>query len=134
MAIAFGPQLIGCTEKALNAILARELAGTGVTEPQWVALTMTILRPGAVGPIGDALKVDEATARRHVADLAALGLADAITVEATAEGRALWEGVRAGTAEMTALLWGDQPEADLAVTARVLNTILQRADAVLPQA
>ena len=31
---AFGTQLIGQTEKTLNAILDRQLAGTGVTEPQ----------------------------------------------------------------------------------------------------
>jgi hypothetical protein len=31
---AFGTQVIGQTEKALNAILERQLAGTGLTEPQ----------------------------------------------------------------------------------------------------
>ena len=30
----FGTQIIGRTEKALNAILDRQLAGTGITEPQ----------------------------------------------------------------------------------------------------
>lgn len=35
----FGTRLIGQTEKALNAILNRELEGTGVTEPQWVTLS-----------------------------------------------------------------------------------------------
>lgn len=34
----FGPQLIGQTEKALDAILRRLLAGTGLTEPEWVTL------------------------------------------------------------------------------------------------
>jgi hypothetical protein len=34
-----GPPLIGQTQNALNAILDRELAGTGLTERQWVTLT-----------------------------------------------------------------------------------------------
>jgi hypothetical protein len=37
---AFGTPIIGQTEKALNAILARQLAGTGITEPQWVTLVI----------------------------------------------------------------------------------------------
>jgi hypothetical protein len=39
----FGAQVLGQTEKALNAILARQLAGTGLTEPQWVTLTLTVV-------------------------------------------------------------------------------------------
>ncbi len=33
---AFGTQIIGQTEKALNALLDQQLPGTGLTEPQWV--------------------------------------------------------------------------------------------------
>ena len=40
MATAFGPQLIGETEKTLNALLRRHLDGTGLTEPQWVTLRL----------------------------------------------------------------------------------------------
>jgi hypothetical protein len=36
----FGAQLIGQTEKTLNAILFRLLDGTGLTEPQWIALVL----------------------------------------------------------------------------------------------
>ncbi|WP_164842402.1 hypothetical protein [Actinoplanes solisilvae] len=53
--IPFGAQLIGRTEKALNALLERELSGTGLTEPQWVALTLT------VGPVGPASSVSPAS-------------------------------------------------------------------------
>ena len=44
---AFGPPLIGQTEKALNAILDRQLAGTGMTEPQWVTLSLTVAGGGS---------------------------------------------------------------------------------------
>src|SRR4051794_14104975 len=102
MSITFGPELIGRTEKALNAILTRELAATGVTEPRWVTLTLAVMRPGAIAPISEALKVDEATARRHLADLAALALVDPVAIEATPAGKALWDKVRSATTGITA--------------------------------
>ncbi len=46
----FGPQLIGETEKTLNALLRRALAGTGLDERQWVALRL------AAQPDGTALR------------------------------------------------------------------------------
>ncbi|XVV17059.1 MarR family winged helix-turn-helix transcriptional regulator [Actinoplanes sp. CA-131856] len=131
MTIAFGPQLIGRTEKALNALLDRELAGTGVTEPQWVVLTLTVVRPGDLAPIREALKADEPTTRGHLEHLAAVGLVDPVAIEATPAGRALWERVRSTTTALTADLWGDLPEADLLAAARVLNAALTRADALL---
>ncbi|HEX3831588.1 MAG TPA: hypothetical protein VHW04_06425 [Solirubrobacteraceae bacterium] len=45
---SFSPQVIGQTEKALNAILKKLLAGTGLSEPQWVTLTLTVMSGGAV--------------------------------------------------------------------------------------
>ncbi|QNA93890.1 hypothetical protein [Microbacterium sp. Se63.02b] len=38
--IPFGPQLIGQTEKALNALLQTVLAGRDLTEREWVALRL----------------------------------------------------------------------------------------------
>ena len=46
----FGTQLIGQTEKALNAILDQQLAGTGLTEPQWVTLTIAVMSGGTIAP------------------------------------------------------------------------------------
>ena len=40
MTATFGPQLIGQTEKTLQALLRRALAGTGLDERQWVALRL----------------------------------------------------------------------------------------------
>ncbi|MEV6368781.1 hypothetical protein AB0L86_18030 [Micromonospora musae] len=140
--IPFGTQLIGRTEKALNAILDRQLAGTGITEPQWVTLTLTVVSGGLptaalVERIRDALKVDQATAREHVAALTAAGLlvtTPAGAVEASERGTAQWNEVRAATGLVTQRLWGDLPEDDLAAAGRVLNTVLTRADEVLSTA
>ncbi len=133
----FGTRVIGQTEKALNALLARELAGTGVTEPRWVALTLAITEGGTggcfVGHVAGVLKTDEASADEHIAALEAAGLlrVDGADVMATEAGRALWDGVRASIARLTRELWGDLPPEDLAVAGRVLNTVLGRANTLL---
>src|SRR5258707_10439578 len=79
----FGAPIIGQTEKALNAILARQLAGTGLTEPQWVTLTLTVMSGGTVdrdeltGRVAGALKVSDAQAQARIAELAAAQLLQA---------------------------------------------------------
>lgn len=136
----FGTHVIGRTEKALNAILDRQLAGTNLTEPHWVTLTLTVISGGTL--TGEALaeraagvlKADRPTVRARLDDLAAAGLvhtaADGV-VTATDQGRTLWGAVRAEIEKLTHELWGDQPEEDLATAGRVLNTILDRANAYL---
>ncbi len=57
MSTTFGPQLIGQTEKTLQAILRRALAGTGLDEPLWVTLRL-------------ADQPDGSTVRERVAGLA----------------------------------------------------------------
>jgi hypothetical protein len=59
----FSTQLIGQTEKALNAILDHQLAGPGLTEPQWVTLTIAVMSGGTIdrtaftSRVADALKI-----------------------------------------------------------------------------
>ncbi|MFI7610950.1 MarR family winged helix-turn-helix transcriptional regulator [Nonomuraea terrae] len=137
---AFGPEVIGQTEKALNALLERHLAGTSITEPQWVTLTLTVVSDGTLS--GDALaervsrslKVDQATAHQRIVELTAANLVrtsqDGI-VEATEHGKAQWNQVRAAIARITEKLWGDLPEEELTTTGRVLNTVLSRANTLL---
>ncbi|WP_250006380.1 hypothetical protein [Actinoplanes sp. M2I2] len=134
--IPFGAQLVGRTEKALNAILGRTLAGRGITEPQWVALTLTVTAGGAdpAGLVAEALRVPEAVARERLGELA---LADLVRLEpgrpaeATARGRDLWQAVRGETGRIADDLWGDLPAGDRDAAARVLNVVLARAGAVL---
>ncbi|MCD0449514.1 hypothetical protein LO762_09960 [Actinocorallia sp. API 0066] len=136
----FGSALIGQTEKALNAILERRLAGTGVSEPQWVTLTLANVGPSPVARADLVTRVRTATrfAERAVADrvaeLAAAGLLhvdDADQVHVTDTGRARWTEIRTDLGKITADLWGDLPEADLAVAGRVLAAVLDRAHARL---
>jgi DNA-binding MarR family transcriptional regulator len=131
-------QLIGQTEKAMNAILNRMLAGA-VTEPQWVTLVLTARNAGPAdadefaGKVARALQVDQATAADHIGQLAAKGLVSAAdgTITLTGTGQQLLDRVRAQTGELTRRLWGDVPAADHAATRRMLSTVLERAQAEL---
>ena len=141
----FGTQLIGQTEKTLNAILDRLLAGTGLTEPQWVTLTITVVSGGTldrdqlIGRVAGALKVSEAQAQAHITGLAAAELLDApdgegSPVKVTDAGQQLHAQIRTEVTTITQRLWGDLPAEDLATTARVLSAILERANAELARA
>jgi hypothetical protein len=138
----FGAQVLGQTEKALNAILDRQLAGTGLTEPQWVTLTLTVVSGGTVdrdqlvGTVAGVLKVSEAEAQARVAELADAQLLQApdceeSPVKVTAAGEQLHGQIRAAVTQITQRLWGDLPAEDLATAGRVLSTILARANAEL---
>lgn len=135
----FGPTLIGQTEKALDAILLRELDGTGLSPSGWVVLK---LAAGAGGRLGRQGLVDLATAQAkfdaekstaEIETALSLGLleADGDKVALTPAARELQAQVVGATEEIRARLWGDLPEADLAAAGRVLSTALARANAEL---
>jgi hypothetical protein len=138
----FGAQLLGQTEKAANAILDRLLAEPGLTEPQWVALTLgvasggTVERDEFVNRVSGALKIAEAGAQSLLADLAAAQLLDVpddgqAPVRVTDAGKQLHATILARVGEVTDRLWGDVPAEDLATAGRVLSTVLERANAEL---
>jgi len=136
-------QVIGQTEKALNALLDRLLAGTGITEPQWVTLTLAVTGGEALSAdalaekAAHSLKVDQATAHRRITELAGHGLLRIGRdggVEITERGQARWSEIRAAVTRITGELWGDLPEDDLATAGRVLSTVLSRANALLAAA
>lgn len=130
----FGPQLIGETEKTLNALLHRFLAGANLTEPHWVSLRLAAQLDGQVSTAGDlATAVRERAHFEHaadlVADLSALGyLADD---RLTGAGREFLDGTRARIEQLTAPIWAGLAEEDVAATERVLNAVAERARAVL---
>ncbi len=74
------PQIIGQAEKTMNAILFRLLAGPGLTEAQWITLTLNAAGGGSTGrgqlvaQVAHGLKVSEAQAREHLASLVAAQL------------------------------------------------------------
>jgi DNA-binding MarR family transcriptional regulator len=138
----FSPQVIGQTEKAMNAILDRLLVGTDLTEPEWVTLTVTansgpaVDREQLIDRLVGAVKVSEARARALVTELATKGLLQTAgrkgsELELTASGRQLQDRIRSATMEVTERLWGDLPVEDLAIAGRVLTTVLDRANAEL---
>lgn len=135
----FGTPVLGQTENALNAILNRQLAGTGLTEPQWVTLTVasggTVDRDQLVGQVAGALKISEDQAQAHIAELAAAELVQApdggSPVKLTDAGQQLHGQIRTAVTQITQRLWGDLPAEDLATAGRVLSTVLARANAEL---
>jgi hypothetical protein len=136
---AFGTALIGQTEKALNAILQRELAGTGITEPQWVTLTLSVVSGGDIDRselirrVGGATQFSQASVAERITELTAAGfLRDGDgRVQVTEAGQARWTQVRAAIGPITQGLWGDLPAEDVAAAGRVLSVVLDRANAVL---
>ena len=141
----FGTQIIGQTEKALNAILDRQLAGTGLTEPQWVTLTIAVTSGGSLDAeslatrVAGALKVNGADAQARIEELAAVKLLevsgnDRATARVTHAGNELHGRIRRTVAEITQRLWGDLPADDLAIAGRVLATVLERANGELARA
>jgi len=139
----FNAQLLGQTEKAANAILDRLLAEPGLSEPQWVTLSITAASGGSLGRgqlierVADALKVSDDEAQERITELAAQRLVhdagddDATTVTVTDRGQRVHGQIRAAVTEITERLWGDLPVDDLATAGRVLDTVLARANAEL---
>jgi hypothetical protein len=136
--IPFSPALIGQVEKSLSAFLRRQLAGPGLTEPQWVALSLTIMSGASldheqlVASVAGALKTGDAAAEAELSALDAMGLIAAGAsgvVDATDHGREVFNTVRGASGQFTQRLWGDIAADDLEVAARVLSTILARANA-----
>src|SRR5215471_16971258 len=126
-------RVIGQAEKTLNAILGQQLAGTGLTEPQWVILTLAVTSGGTAGHeafthmTSDALKISETQARALIGDLVAAqqlqitGEPPAVTV--TGPARELHSRISIAVADITQRLWGDLPAGDLATAGRVLAII-----------
>lgn len=141
----FNAQLLGQTEKAANAILDRLLAEPGLSEPQWVTLSITAMSGGNLDRgqltdrVVDALKVNQTEAQARIAELAASRLLHVpddhhATVRLTDAGEQQYAQIRAATTQITQRLWGDLPVEELAIVGRVLTTVLARANAELADA
>ena len=135
MSTAFGPQLIGETEKALNALLRRNLAGTGLTEPQWVTLRVAtqldgrVDSDGLVAAVGERALFEDAGAL--VVALTERGLLE--NGRLTDPGRELVAGVQQRNRRLADEVWSDLGENDVAAAERVLHRVIAAARAVLAQ-
>jgi hypothetical protein len=130
MTTTFGPQLIGETEKTLNAILRRALTDTGLTEPQWVTLRIAS-QNDASAPLAD-LVADRAhlpDVGELIAGLTARALLDGHRLSRA--GRELADGVQRRITEMTRPIWDGLDAHDTAATERTLNSVITRGRAVL---
>jgi DNA-binding MarR family transcriptional regulator len=142
MSATFSAQLLGQTEKAANAILERLLAEPGLTEPQWVILSVTVMSGGTfdrqrlIERAAAAAKFSQAEAQARITELADAQLLcvpdDELTpVKLTDVGQQLHTEIRAAVSQITQRLWGDLPVEDLEAAGRVLSTVLARANAEL---
>jgi hypothetical protein len=128
----FGPQLIGETDKTLNAILRRTLHPTGLTEADWVALRLAgqldTDSPDRLA-LEFAHRAQFTNAADLVGDLAGRGLLHGGRL--TADARRLVDSLQAKIAETTAPIWRDLAPHDLTVATRVLNEVVARPRLVL---
>ena len=140
---AFSPRLIGETEKTLNAILDRHLSRSGLTEQHWITLTVVVAGGGSiarkelVNQLVSRAKFSEQDAQARVSELVGRELLDdsaSAGVTVTGAGAKLHAQIRTANDELTTRLWGDLPDAELASAARVLGTVLERANAELARA
>jgi hypothetical protein len=137
MTTPFGPQLVGETEKTLNALLRRHLDAAGVpgglSEPQWVTMRLADALDGAIDDAGLAAAVAD---RAHFPDAAEL--VDGLRLRGlvadgrlTTAGQELLTRLQASIADDTATVFADLADDDIAATERVLNQLVSRARAVL---
>jgi DNA-binding MarR family transcriptional regulator len=133
--LPFGAQLIGRTEKSLDALLGRVLVGSGLSEAEYVALRVCSDHAGEpradiTAQLAGAFRTGEDQAARLVERLIKAGMINrdpAAAVELTPAGRELHDRLVAETDAIARRLWGDLPSDELAIAARVLSTVLRRA-------
>jgi hypothetical protein len=134
MPTPFGPQLIGETEKTLNALLHRALEGTGLSEPQWVTLRIAQTLDGSARDAASLVTAarDRAHFRNAERLVAELNARDLVAGGAlTPGGRELVATIQARIAASAGSIWKDLPADDVAAATRVLNEVVARARAVL---
>jgi hypothetical protein len=134
-------RVIGQAEKSLNAILGRQLAGTGLTEAQWVVLTLAVAAGGTAERdrlthmVANMLKISEEDAETHIDILVAARhlqiTSEGSAVTVTGAARQLHSRVGSAVAVITHRLWGDLPAEDLATAGRVLTIVTDRANTEL---
>ncbi|WP_329342313.1 MarR family transcriptional regulator [Streptomyces sp. NBC_00663] len=134
------PRVIALAHYAARAVLERVLARHGVTFQQSVTLRLAAVADGPVerehlvdGVVGS-LKIDTAEASAVVDELVAAQLLapeEPSRVRITEAGRELYDTTSTATAPITARVYAEIPEEDLAVAGRVLTLITERANAEL---
>jgi hypothetical protein len=128
--IPFGPQLIGQTEKALNAVLRSILADHRLTEAHWVTLRLTSQFDGAGSLsdfIGDRAQFSNASALLSWLTQRGLVTGDQLTDAGNATVAAIGRRI----AELTEPVWAMLNTDDTAAAERLLNVVLERTRAIV---
>ncbi|MFF6886991.1 MarR family transcriptional regulator [Streptomyces sp. NPDC012421] len=129
-------RMLGLAHYAARGLLEHVLAGHGATFLEQVTLR-TAVTAGAplsqeelVAGVRASLKGSPADTLAAVASLRAKGhlVADGARLLPTDAGRELLAAVGAETAPVSARVWADIPEEDLAAAGRVLALVAERAD------
>jgi hypothetical protein len=130
MTPTFGPQLLGETEKTLQALLRRALDGTGLDERLWVGLRVADQPDGTAlrDRLAERAQFEDADELVTTLEQRRLVAGDAVTTD----GRAMLERVLAKSAALSGPIWDDIDDADAA--ARALAEVLARARAALKNA
>ncbi|MFJ3214669.1 hypothetical protein ACIPLC_01905 [Kitasatospora sp. NPDC086801] len=133
---------IGLAHYSTRAVLESTLTGLGLTFHQQLALNGIGGEPGGsiergvlIGRLADALKVAEAVAAATVDEVLAVGWADESGAPAvlalTEEGRVLHARISESVRDIVERVYGGLPADELAVAARVLTAVTERANAIL---
>ncbi len=136
----FEPRLVGETEKTLNRILDQHLSPYGLTEQHWITLSFAAMSddPKHVNKLARGVasraKFTEDDVRAcifELIDAQLLSDCGSAGVSISEAGERLHARILDANSDVTKRLWGDLPAEDLATTARVLATVLERANAEL---
>jgi hypothetical protein len=133
--LPFGAQLIGRTEKSLGAVLDRVLIDSGLTEAEYVALRVCSDQAGSQRTdievqLSAVFRQGHGHAEHLLDRLTSNGIIEVDesgSLRLSGAGIVLRDGIARQTSAITERLWGDLPAADLAVAARILSTVLERA-------
>ena len=133
MTIPFGPQLIGQTEKTLNALLETALAGR-LSETQWVTLRLATQLADDVADAEDLARAVRDRARLTDATSIVSSLTSAGLLHGgrpTERGRAFVTEIGDRVAELAGPVFAGLPDDDVEATTRTLNRVLSRARGAL---
>jgi DNA-binding MarR family transcriptional regulator len=129
---------IGRAENALRALLLTQLAEPALSYQQWVALhalatTGSTAHDVLVGRVADGLKISPSSVEAVLGELAQRRLMGDPSgqVVLTDEGKRLHDRLWQDIAAVSARIYRDLPDGELAAAYRVISVITERASAEL---
>lgn len=132
-------QSIGSAERSMRALLEQKLRSANLSFAEWTVIAFTSAstmdsEQVVQRQIGGHVTTNAAQAQRSIDTLISAGLiaiSRGNTLAHTAEGAALFLSLSSEVGEITGILYGDLPTADLEATHRTLMEIAKRASDLL---